>query len=394
MLSSLTVALQRHSPADVVARLRGREPDPSNKTSLWDALGKVPDPRARRGVRYPFPDLLHIIVCAVISGAATLTMIAEWAQDTAADRGLAPHARIPSLTTFHRAIANIDAQVLDTVINEWVHARTREQNARTGSRPVVAVDGKEVRGAKNGGKGRVFLFAALDHTTGAIIGQESIGEKTNEIPHFQTLMGRIGDLDGVVVTADALHTQRAHAEYLHSQAGHYVLTVKNNQRALRDRIASQTWAALPVQHLCREKRHGRTTTWQATTQRAQDWIDFPHAKQTMCLTRDRHDHRTGARTREHVFVITSLPADQATSGELAGYIRGHWGIENRLHWVRDVTYREDHSQVRTGNAAHTMASIRNLAISVHRLAGATNIAKALRATMRNPKIAHRLISGL
>lgn len=194
-------------------------------------------------------------------------------------------------------------------------------------------------------------------------------------------MGRLGDLHGVVITADALHTQRAHADYLHSKGAHYVLTVKRNQRALRERIASQTWASRPVQHLCQQKQHGRTTTWQATVQPAQEWIDFPHAEQTMRLTRDRREHKTGETSRKHVFVITSLPEEEATPEQLADYIRGHWGIQNRLHWVRDVTYREDHSQVRTGNAAHAMASIRNLAISIHRLAGTTNIAKALRATM-------------
>ena len=94
----------------------------------------------------------------------------------------------------------------------------------------------------------------------------------------------------------------------------------------------------------------------------------------MRLTRDRRDHKTGETSREHVFVITSLPEEEATPVQLVDYIRGHWGIENRLHWVRDVTYREDHSQVRTGNAAHAMASIRNLAISIHRLTGATQCA--------------------
>jgi len=293
----------------------------------------MPDPRHRRGVRYPFLDLLQIIVCAVISGAQTLTMIAEWAQETATRQGFPPSTRIPSLTTFHRIIAGIDGQALDTVINDWVHTRTRQANAKAGIRPVVAVDGKEVRGAKNAGQGRVFLFAALDHTTGMVIGQESIGEKTNEIPHFAALMGKIGDLDGVIVTADALHTQRGPAEYLHKHRAHYVLTVKNNQRGLRERISSHTWAGRPIQHACQEKGHGRTTTWQATVQPAQQWIGFPHAKQRMRLTRDRHDHQTGARTREHVFVITSLPADQANPEQLADYIRGHWSIENRLHWV-------------------------------------------------------------
>ncbi len=141
----------------------------------------------------------------------------------------------------------------------------------------------------------------------------------------------------------------------------------------------------------REKAHGRTTVWSATTHSAPEWIDFPHCTQTIRLTRDRHDHATGNKTRELVFAITSLPPGQASAENLAGYIRGHWGIENRIHWVRDVTYREDASQVRTGNGAHVMATLRNLAISIHRLAGATNTAQALRTAARDPRIARNLI---
>ena len=389
MLSSLTPPLSRYSDSTVASSMSpGQDFTGIDVLSLRAALGKVPDPRAKRGVRYSFTELLLIIVCAVFSGAKTLTMITEWAHDTARTTPLFASGLVPSLTTIHRVIANIDPAVLDNAVNDWVRARASER-AKEGTR-VIAIDGKETRGAKNGGGKRVFLMAALDHTTGTVIGQESIGEKTNEIPHFKTLMGKIGDLDGVVVTADALHTQRGHAEYLHQHGAHYVLTVKNNQRALRDRISSQTWSTRPVQYVCREKKHGRTTTWEATTQTAQEWIGFPHAKQTMRLTRDRYHHKTGATTREHVFVITSLPADQASPEQLADYIRGHWGIENRLHWVRDVTFDEDRSQIRAGNAAHVMASIRNLTISIHRLAGATNIAKGLRTAMRNPNIARQL----
>lgn len=332
---------------------------------------------------------MHLIVCAVIAGSTTLTTITEWAHDAAA-KGLWLGDRVPSLSTFHRLIKSIDAELLDTILNEWVAARVRAQVLKDSTGQVVAVDGKEVRGAKNGGQGRVFLFAALDHSTGTVIGQESIGEKTNEIPHFAPLMDRISDLAGVVVTADALHTQTAHAEYLNGRDAFYVFTVKGNQRGVYDKIASQTWASLPVQHTTREKGHGRTTEWSITCQPAKEWIGFPHAKQTIRLTRDRHDHRTGDKTREHVFAITSLPTDQATPEQLGQYIREHWGIENRLHWVRDVTFNEDKSQVRVGNGAHVMATVRNLAISIHRLAGATNIAKATRTALRDPKIALQL----
>ena len=336
MLSSLTDALDRYLPAETVAAPRGPATDRGATTSLRDALSRMPDPRHRRGVRYPFLDLLHIIVCAVLSGAATLTMIAEWAQETATVQGFPPGTRVPSLTTFHRVIAAVDAQALDTVINDWVRARTRQTNLCTDARQMVAVDGKEIRGAKNGGRRRVFLMAALDHATGCVIGQESIGEKTNEIPHFAALMGKIGDLGGVIVTADALHTQREHAEYLHQHGAHYVLTVKNNQRALRDRIASQTWVGRPIQHACHQKGHGRTTTWQATCQPAQEWIDFPHAAQTMRLTRDRHNHRTGERTREHVFVITSLPAEEPFRDSTTDTLYGILEVNRLTEGVRSA----------------------------------------------------------
>jgi predicted transposase YbfD/YdcC len=378
MLSSLIATASTFIPA---SRLDFEE--------LRQALAGVPDPRARRGVRYAFAELLAIVVSAVLSGAQTLTMISEWAEHAAALRPF-PGGRTPSVATIHRITASTDAKALDLVVNAWIREQT---NQRADRRRVVAIDGKETRGAKNGAGTRVFLMAALDHGTGTVIGQEAIGDKTNEIPHFQTLMRQLGDLDGAVITADALHTQREHATWLRIHGAHYVFTVKNNQRALKDRISQQNWAQLPVAHSRREKKHGRTTTWGATAQPAQKWIDFPGAAQTLRLTRDRRDHTTGESTREHVFIITSLRPDQADPAELASYVRGHWGIENRLHWVRDVTYDEDRSQVRTGNAAHVMASIRNLAISIHRLTGATNIAKALRTAMRNPEIA-RQFTGL
>lgn len=135
---------------------------------------------------------------------------------------------------------------------------------------------------------------------------------------------------------------------------------------------------------------GWTTTWQITVQPAQSWISCAHTTPTIRGTRDRTDHRTGSKTREQVFEITSLTPEHASPAQIAALIRGHWGIENKVHWVKDVTYDEDRSQIRTGNAPRIMAAMRNLAISIHRLAGATNIAHATRAAMREPNIARQL----
>ena len=139
--------------------------------SLRAALAKIPDPRSKRGVRYSFAELLLIIVCAVFSGAKTLTMITEWAHDAALTTPLFPSRLVPSLATIHRVIANIDPVALDNAVDGWVRQLVREQT-KGGSR-VIAIDGKESRGAKDGGAKRVFLMAALDHATGTVVGQES-----------------------------------------------------------------------------------------------------------------------------------------------------------------------------------------------------------------------------
>lgn len=352
---------------------------------LADALSVVSDPRDRRGVRYPLAEILAIFVCAVVAGSRTLTTITEWATHAAQSRPLTVSGVVPVLSTLARIASLIDPAELERALHAWVREQVKGE--------AIAIDGKEVRGAKNASGSRVFLMAAVTHQSGCVIGQEAIGEKTNEIPHFAPLLDQLGDLHGRTVTADALHTQHEHAENLHARGGHYVFTVKRNQPGLHDRIASQTWASLPAQYTIREKAHGRITTWQITCQPAQPWIGFPHAAQTIRLTRDRIDPRTSHTTREHVYAITSLTPSDASPQRLAELIRGHWTIENRLHWVRDVTYDEDRSQIRSGNAPRIMATLRNFAISLHRLTGATNIAKATRHAMRNPETA-RTLTGL
>lgn len=239
MLSSLTGVLESHS--ETAGRTdTGLGIDGTDMLALREALGKIPDPRARRGVRYPFTDLLLILICAVFSGTKSLSTVVEWAAQASETSTLFDSGRIPSLATIHRLVAGLDPLALDTSINKWTRARVRAG----GGTLIVALDGKEIRGAKNAGQSRVFLMGALEHTTGTVIGQESIGEKTNEIPHFGPLLDQLGDLAGAIVTADALHTQRAHADDLHRRGAHYVFTVKANQPRLRKRISSQSWSMM------------------------------------------------------------------------------------------------------------------------------------------------------
>ena len=139
--------------------------------------------------------------------------------------------------------------MLDGVINDRVRTRTRQANTAAGTGTVVAVDGNEVRGAKNAGAGRMFLFAALDHVTGTVIGQESIGEKTNEIPHFGALMGKIGDLGDVVFTVDASHVMASIRNLAISE--HRLQGETNIAKALRTTMRHPEIAYKLVNLLCK-----------------------------------------------------------------------------------------------------------------------------------------------
>jgi predicted transposase YbfD/YdcC len=234
----------------------------------------------------------------------------------------------------------------------------------------------------------------VDHDTGIPLGQVEI-TRGDEIAAFATVLDRI-DLrtgpGGLVVTADALHTQRAHAHYLHRHGGHDVFVVKANQPTLHARLAALPWSQVPVGHVEHGKGHGRRETRTLRViSRASPRLPFPHARQAARITRERVDLATGTVSREVVFAITDLTDDQAGPARLAALVRGHWAIENRVHRVRDTTMGEDASRVRTGTLPRTMATLRNVAIGLARRAGHANIAAA------NRRLAHhhdRLIAIL
>jgi predicted transposase YbfD/YdcC len=201
---------------------------------------------------------------------------------------------------------------------------------------------------------------------------------------FATLLDGV-DLAGTVVTADALHAQRAHAEYLAGQRGaHYLITVKRNQPGLHAQLAALPWRQVPAAHDAREKGHGRAEWRTVKVTAVAAGLAFPHAAQAIQIIRRRRPLNGTKWSTETVDAITSLTATQARPAEFAAIIRGHWLIEDRLHWVRDMDWDEDRSQVRTGNGPRVMASLRNLAITVLRLTGQTSIAAALRYHARRP----------
>jgi predicted transposase YbfD/YdcC len=355
-----------------------------DRAGLLSVLAQVPDPRQPRGVRHRLPVVLASAVCAVMAGARSYVAIAEWAAD--ADRATLVELGVGEVvaceSTFRRTLQRLDADALDDAVGVWAQERI---GAGTGVRRRVAVDGKTLRGSAADGKPGRHLLAALDHASGVVLGQVDVESKTNEIPMFSTLLDRM-ELTGAIVTADAMHAQRAHAEYLvGSRGAHYILTVKCNQPNLHTQLKALPWRQIPVADETRDRGHGRAERRTLKVTAVAAGLLFPHAAQAVQIIRRRRPLRGKKRwSTETVYAITSLAATLASPAELADIIRGHWAIEDRLHWVRDVVFDEDRSQIRTANGPRVMASLRNLAVTILRLTGVTNIAAALRHHARRP----------
>ena len=342
------------------------------------ALAKVPDPRARRGVRHQIRVILVLAACAVLAGCRSFTAIGEWIAN-ASDQVLAAlevGGRRPCESTIRRTLQRLDGDELDTAIGRWAAARTEPP---AGRRRVIALDGKTMRGSASDTAQARHLLAAIDHRSAVVLGQVNVEHKTNEIPMFSVLCERIDDLQDVVITADALHAQRSHADYLVLQRrAHYLLTVKVNQPSLLHQLKSLPWKDVLPAHTGTTRAHGRVEKRSVKLVTVATGIVFPHARQAIQIIRKTRRLDSKKWTTEVVYAVTSLTTEQATAAELATWIRGHWAIENRLHWVRDVTYDEDRSQIRTHTGPRAMASLRNLALSILRINGNTNIAQALR----------------
>jgi predicted transposase YbfD/YdcC len=345
------------SPIAAIAGHRdpSRSLEPDQCRSLLDYLAGMPDPRQRRGRRHPLVGVLGVAVCAVLAGARSLAAIGEWASDAPCQVLAALGVRCdpwtgawrpPGEATVRRVLACIDADALDRAIGAWLadqqppEPTTRLPPIARQAWPAVAVDDKTLRGSGH-------------HNSRGVLGQVDVDGKTNEITQLRPLLEGL-DLAGRVVTADALHTQREHADWLVTvKHPAYLLIVKANQPALHHQLTTLPWRDIPARDHTRDRGHGRAEIrrLQVTTVAG---LDFPHATQAIRITR-RVRPLTSRRWRTvTVYAVTNLTAAQARPARLADYVRGHWGIE-ALHHIRDTTFAEDASQVRTGNAPRAMA---------------------------------------
>src|SRR3712207_6630580 len=369
--------------------------DQPQYSTLLDALAAMPDPRHARGQRHPWRHLLLIIAAGLASNHQSARAITQWAQlHASALRATLPCLhRLPSESTILRTLRCIDVHSLEHHLARVEPAGppvpTPAHAAPRPRRPPIqgqAVDGKWVRTATAHGA-RTLLLSVVQHATGRTLAQAKVAAQHTEVTACQHLLhGR--ELRGTVTTMDAGLTHRGRAQHIHRQGGHYLMVVKQNHPVMRDEIALFfTAPRLPVdaheRYDCATsvtKGHGRleVRTLACLTGQCADW-QWPDVAQVLRRTCERVVCKTGKRTVTVSYGITSLTADAARAVELERLWCGHWTLENRKHYVRDVTLGEDRHQMHTGHAPQVLAALRNALIDVWRAQGWHNMADAARA---------------
>lgn len=368
--------------------------DEPQYSTLLEALSAVPDPRKARGKQYSWVLLLTLVSSALASGERSGHGIATWVVEHRAALvvWLCPErGRLPSESTLRRALRQVDVAALEQRMAQYtcpIAVAAEPQSAVISPQGEIlqgqALDGKAVRGACAHGQ-PTHLVSLVQHTSAVTLAQVAVEQKRNEISAAPALLqGRAGP--GTVTTMDALLTQRALAEQIEQQGGYYLMVVKRNQRQLYDdltlffqhpAIAADYEQTDRVQTIT--KGHGRleTRTLECSTAGA-DYLVWPGIAQIVRRTCERTVIKTGKHSVEVSYGLTNLGSDEARAAQLEVLWRGHWTIENRKHYVRDVTLGEDHGQAYCGSTAQALASLRNALIDLMRQHGWNNLADALR----------------
>ncbi|MEV0165223.1 ISAs1 family transposase [Nonomuraea fuscirosea] len=292
---------------------------PTDLPALAELLDTIPDPRSRQGRRYRLGPLLALSLLAVLGGATSLAKIARFIAgydpDLRARAGL-PGTVQPAASTLGRLFARLDGDAFDvatctymaTLANCGPPSTTDIQPSARTALSGLAVDGKTLRGSRTPG-GAIHLLAATRHDTQTVVAQRQVDTKSNEIPAFTPLLSHLY-LTGVVVTADALHTQHDHAHHVIAAGGHYLFIVKGNQPTLLRRLKALPWREAILNDRTDERGHGRHEIRRMKICSARPGLPFPHAAQAVQavqVKRRRTDHRTGKTTIVTIYAITDLP---------------------------------------------------------------------------------------
>jgi predicted transposase YbfD/YdcC len=380
------------------------------QSTLLAKVAQVPDIRSKHGQRYAWSYLLALLMAGLAAGQTTIVDLVAWAQQHADEliSQLQPKCpRIPSAATLRRVLQAADGLKVECQVaehNQALDAADPLAGSVRGLNGQVlrgqSVDGKDVRGVRAYGNPH-FLVSLVRHEMAYVLGQAVVDAKTNEITAVPALLaGR--DLSGTVTTMDALLTQEAVAQQILQQHGHYLMIVKKNQlnlyRAIETLFQTPPVPARPgellVYQSSGQKQHGRLEQRTLESSIAlNSYLTWPGVAQVLRRTCRRVTVSTGLIESETTYGITSLPRDWAGPQLVECFWRGHWTIEDRLHYVRDETLGEDRCQIHLGSAPQVLASLRNGVLSLLRYHGWSNIAEANRRYAANPQKALQLLGG-
>ena len=341
--------------------------------SLLDHFAVLEDPRQAAKVLYPLPEILLLLLCATLAGADDLVEVELWGDEHLPflRRFLPCRHGVPSHDTLGEVVAALDPALFKDCFTSWVGA------LRAAEPDLVAVDGKTSRRSHARSKGRepLHLVSAWASRQRLVLGQEAVGGKSNEITAIPLLLERLA-LDGALVTIDAIGAQTGIAATILRRGGDYLLALKQNRPATFADV--ETFFADPppgAVETCTttDGDHGRIevrrhavchdVAWLLSDRRYPGEVAFPGL--AMLGMVESTTERGGKTSRERRYYLGSARLDAAT---FAYAVRAHWGIENRLHWVLDVVFRDDLARLRTGHGPENMAVIRHMAVNLLRQA--------------------------
>jgi predicted transposase YbfD/YdcC len=340
---------------------------------LLQHFAAIPDGRESWRVVYPLREVLFLVVCATIANCDDYEDIVDWGEANLKFlRGFSDyHFGIPCADWLRSLMNRIDPEVFSGAFRAWVAA------CWPGRPELVAIDGKTSRRSHNRktGEGPLHLVSAYATNSRLVLAQEAVDEKENEIVVIPKLIDQL-DLDGALVSIDAIACNPTIAQAIVTAGADYLLSVKDNQPTLQAEVESY-FASAPQRELeiaqSLDKAHGRLEIRTHKVSPCVDWVGsdraFPGAKRFPKLAVigmvEAQIEKREKISRERRYYISSR---RLSADAFAEAVRSHWGIENRLHWVLDVTFKEDLSRLRIGHGAHNMAVVRHFALNLVRQA--------------------------
>ena len=346
--------------------------DQSPVAALRDHFAPVTDPRVERTKHHHLLDIIVIAVCAVICGADSWVEIEEFGKAKLAwfRTFLALPNGIPSHDTFGRVFAALDPEQFQACFLAWVQAA-----ARISHEQIVALDGKTLRRSHDHGKGKaaIHMVSAWASANRLVLGQVKVDEKSNEITALPALL-QVLALKGCIVTIDAMGCQTEIVKTIVAQEADYVLSLKGNQGTLHREVQELFAHAQATQfqevahdfHEAVQKDHGRLEVRRHWTITEAEYLQYLNTQERWAGLRsigmvEAERHIGASVTRETRYYIASVGRDAKRFAEA---VRGHWGIENSVHWVLDIAFREDESRVRVGNSPQNFAVLRHIALNL------------------------------